>query len=90
MKYVLDSNVALKWVLPETDDDKAVKIRDEFGQGIHQLLSPDVFPIEVAHSLARAERRGDIKQGEGSKKMAVACSPFLGPVIMGVTCSFIQ
>jgi len=36
MKYVLDSNVALKWVLPETDDDKAIKIRDEFGQGIHQ------------------------------------------------------
>src|SRR5271157_707806 len=42
MKYVLDSNVALKWVLPETDDDKAIRIRDEFGQGIHQLLSPAV------------------------------------------------
>ena len=83
MKYVLDSNVALKWVLPETDDDKATKIRDEFGQGIHQLLSPDVFPIEVAHSLARAERRGDIKQGEGSKKMAdvFAFMPALHPYL---------
>jgi predicted nucleic acid-binding protein len=70
MKYVLDSNAALKWVLPETDDAKAISIRDEFRQGIHQLLSPDVFPIEVAHSLARAERRGEITQGEGSKKMA--------------------
>jgi len=29
-------------VLPETDDDKAIRIRDEFGQGIHQLLSPAV------------------------------------------------
>jgi predicted nucleic acid-binding protein len=70
MKYVLDSNVALKWVLPEKDDDKAIRIRDGFMQGIHELHSPDVFPIEVAHSLAKAERRGDIQQGEGARKMA--------------------
>ncbi len=70
MKYVLDSNVALKWVLPEADDAKAISIRDEYRQGIHELLSPDVFPVEVAHSLAKAERRGQIKHGEGSRKMA--------------------
>src|SRR5689334_20810094 len=70
MRYVLDSNVALKWVLPEVNHAKAIRIRDEFGQGIHELLSPDVFPIEVAHSLARAERRGDIRQGEGAPKLA--------------------
>ncbi len=70
MRYVLDSNVALKWVLPEADDDKAIRIRDEFGRGIHELLAPDVFPVEVAHALARAERRGHIKQGEGAQKMA--------------------
>ena len=68
MKYVLDSNVALKWVLPEADDAKAIRIRDEYGQGIHEVLSPDVFPVEVAHSLARAERRGQIKHGEGSRR----------------------
>src|SRR5262245_45502873 len=70
MRYVLDSNVALKWVLPEPDDAKAIRFRDEFGQGLHELLSPDDFPIEVAHSLDRAERRGDVRQGEGSQKMA--------------------
>jgi predicted nucleic acid-binding protein len=70
MKYVLDSNVALKWVLPETDDAKAIGIRNGFRQGIHELHAPDVFPVEVAHSLARAERRGEIKHGEGSLKMA--------------------
>jgi len=46
MKYVLDSNVALKWVLPETDDAKAIGIRDGFKQGIRELLAPDVFPID--------------------------------------------
>jgi hypothetical protein len=30
MKYVFDSNVALKWVLPEQDDEKAIRIRDGF------------------------------------------------------------
>jgi predicted nucleic acid-binding protein len=70
MKYILDSNVALERVLPETDDAKASRIRAEFQQGIHELLSQDVFPIEVARSLARAERRGEIKHGEGLLKMA--------------------
>jgi hypothetical protein len=70
MKYILDSNVALKWVLPDKDDDKATTIRDGSGQGIHELHCPDVFPIELAHSLAQAERRGDIKQKDGVHKMA--------------------
>jgi predicted nucleic acid-binding protein len=69
MKYVLDSNVALKWVLKEPDSAKAIRIRDEFRQGIHQLLAPDVFPIEVAHAIARAERRGAIKHGDGLQKL---------------------
>ncbi len=30
MKYVLDSNVAFKWVLPENDDDQAIRVRDGF------------------------------------------------------------
>jgi predicted nucleic acid-binding protein len=70
MRYVLDSNVALNWVLPETDDAKAIRIRDDFAHGTLDLISPDVFPIEVAHSLARAERRGEIRVGEGSQKLA--------------------
>ena len=84
MRYVLDSNVALKWVLPEADDDKAIRIRDEFGRGIHEWLSPDVFPVEVAHALAKAERRGDIKQFEGAQKMAdvFAYMPALHPYLL--------
>ncbi len=58
MKYVLDSNVALKWVLPESDSAKAVQVRDEFLKGRHELLAPDVFIGEIGHSLTRLERRG--------------------------------
>lgn len=70
MKYVLDSNVALKWVLPELGSSKAIRIRDEFRQGLHELSSPDIFAVEIAHSLARAERRGIIQPSEGAMKMA--------------------
>ncbi len=69
MKYVLESSVAIKWVLPEPNSDKAIRLRDEFQQGFHELLSPDFFPVEVAHALAKAERRGLILQGEGLKKL---------------------
>jgi predicted nucleic acid-binding protein len=70
MRYVLDSNVALKWVLPEPDSAKAISLRDGFRQGIHELLAPDVFPIEVAHSLAKAERRGIIPVSHAEQHLA--------------------
>jgi predicted nucleic acid-binding protein len=69
MKYVLDSNVALKWVLPEADTPKAVRLRNEYRRGLHELLAPDVFPIEVAHTIAKAERRGIIPPRRGARRL---------------------
>ncbi len=43
MKYVVDSSVGFKWVLIENLSDK--------------LLAPDVFPVEIAHALTRADRQ---------------------------------
>jgi predicted nucleic acid-binding protein len=67
MKYVLDSNISLKWVLPEADSDKARRLRGEFQNQIHELHAPDVFPVEVAHALAKAERRGVIPLGDADR-----------------------
>jgi predicted nucleic acid-binding protein len=69
MKFVVDSSVALKWVLPEVDSAKAVALRDHFRNGTHELLAPDIFAIEVAHALARAERRKIISRPEGTQKL---------------------
>jgi hypothetical protein len=44
MRYVLDSCVALKWVLPEVDSDKALRLRADAQAGVHSLLAPDAFP----------------------------------------------
>ncbi len=81
MKYVFDSSVALKLVLPETDSDKAVALRDGYVQGVHELIAPDIFPVEVAHALAKAERRGILKPREGLTKLlrVLSTSPVLHP-----------
>lgn len=45
MRYVLDSSVALKWVLLEADSARAIRLRDDHLNGVHELIAPDLsFP----------------------------------------------
>src|SRR4051794_30631970 len=67
MKYVLDSSVAFKWVVAEVDSDKADALRADFMSGLHELLSPDVFPVEVSHALTRAERQARVTVGQARR-----------------------
>jgi len=70
MKLVLDASIAVKWVLPEIETPKALSLRDDFRNGIHELIAPDTLLVEVAHALTRAERRGLIQMREASAKLA--------------------
>jgi predicted nucleic acid-binding protein len=70
VKAVLDASIAIKWVLPETDSIKAVSLRDEFRNNVRHFIAPDTFPVEVAHALTRAERRGLIQQNEARIKLS--------------------
>jgi predicted nucleic acid-binding protein len=70
MRYVLDSSVALKWVLPEADSAKALALRADSQKGIHELLAPDIIVAEVAHAIARAERRKILTPPEGTLRLA--------------------
>ena len=65
MRLVLDSSIAAKWVLPESDAAKALALRDDIRKNVHEVLAPDVFPIEVGHALTRAERQGRVSQADG-------------------------
>jgi predicted nucleic acid-binding protein len=64
MKLVLDSSVAFKWVVPESDSDKADRLREDVRSGTTEILAPDVFPAELGHALTRAERQGRILVGQ--------------------------
>lgn len=65
MKYVLDSSVALKWVLPEPDSARAIQLRASSQNGVHELLAPNIFYVEAAHALTRAERQRRIAVSAG-------------------------
>lgn len=66
MKYVIDSSIGVKWVIPEVDSAKALRLRDDYRNAVIELLAPDFCPIEVANSITRAERQGRITQAEGA------------------------
>ena len=70
MNYVLDASVALKWVLPEADSDKARRLRDDSRNRVRSLLVPDFFPVEIAHALTRAERKKIIPVGYASHRVS--------------------
>ena len=65
MRYVLDSCVAFKWVVAEPLAAKAQCLRADFQNAVHKLLAPDVFPIEVAHALTKAEHQGRVSPSQG-------------------------
>ena len=70
MNYVIDASTAFKWVVAEADTPKAIRLRDEFRNGIHVLFAPDLFPTEIGNVLLMAERRNRIKPGQGSLFLA--------------------
>lgn len=66
MKYVIDTSVGFKWVVSEIDSDKAIRLRDDFNNGIDDLWAPGIFPTEIGNALAVAERSGRIQPGEAA------------------------
>lgn len=60
---------------------KAIRLRDEYKNGIHALLAPDIFLPEIANGLALAERQGRIKTGESAILLhdIVRAAPVLHP-----------
>lgn len=47
MKYVVDASVALKWVLPEAQSDRAKELRDDFCDRVHELLAPTYSRLKL-------------------------------------------
>lgn len=68
-------------MLPEADSAKAIRLRDEYKNGIHELVAPDIFLAEIANALASAERQGRIKTGESAIFLhdLVRTAPMLHP-----------
>lgn len=70
MKYVVDASVAFKWAVNEPLADKARLLRDDYRNGFHELLAPDIFPAEIGNAILIAERRGIVPSSQGSTLLA--------------------
>ena len=80
MRYILDSSVAIKWVIAEPFS-KARRLRDNSRSGIDEFRAPDFFPLEVGNALTRAERqrRISIAHGRGLLRTVMLDCPVLIP-----------
>jgi predicted nucleic acid-binding protein len=81
MRYALDISAALCWVLPRPASPRAVRLRDEFRRGVHDLIAPSIFPAEAANALTKAERQKLIPVGQAVVLLAdiLATPPVLYP-----------
>ena len=64
MKYVIDTSVDIKTYVQEQGTAKAIRLRNEYHQGVHELIAPDIFPTEMCNVLMILERSGKIKPGD--------------------------
>ena len=68
MKYVLDVNVALKWVLNEVDSTKARRLRDNCGSRSTICYIAPVEQLGVLATLSRWRPRVQIPSGRWKRK----------------------
>ena len=57
-RLVIDATVAVKWVVPEPDSDRAEDLLD------HALGAPDLLFAECANVLWKKVQRGELSKGE--------------------------
>ena len=67
MKYVVDCSTSFAAYVAESLTGKAVGLRDDYINAIHELLAPDLLPIEMANALIVAERRSRIGKCDATR-----------------------
>jgi hypothetical protein len=43
MKYVIDSSIGVKWVVPEVDSAKALRLCDDYRNGVIELRTASCY-----------------------------------------------
>ena len=58
-RLVVDSNVAIKWFVAETDSEDALAVRER-----HHLTAPDLLVAECVNAFWKKARRGEMTPDE--------------------------
>lgn len=64
-RFVVDASVAAKWFMAEEYSAIAAKLRESQ----HELVGPDLLPVEVGSALLKKMRRGELSELEGEVGM---------------------
>ncbi len=80
MRSVLDLNVALKWVIAEPHSDKAIRLREDYQNGVHEFIAPESFLIECANALTKKERQKLVKDARTLWDDIMGDAPILFPI----------
>lgn len=64
---VVDCSVAAKWVLPEPDRDKAMRLLEQAEDGELALIAPDLVLAEFASLVARRVRRRQLSASQAEE-----------------------
>lgn len=68
MPFVLDSSVALAWLLPDEGSEAIDQLADRLEQDTASV--PSIWSLEVGNALLVAQRRGRIKDDELARMIA--------------------
>lgn len=50
-ELVVDASVVVKWYIPERNHERARALRDEYLDGTHDLIAPELMPFETVNAL---------------------------------------
>lgn len=64
MTVVIDSSVAIQWVLPESGSTIAASLRSE------NLIAPALWLIEAANAIWKRHERGEMSTGQAEARFA--------------------
>lgn len=53
MRYVLNCSVAVRWLVPQTDSEHAVRVLEQFRVGHLALVAPDAIIPELGHVMRK-------------------------------------
>jgi len=64
MRYVIDASVSARWFLPTVLSARALQLRADYQNGVHELLAPETILWETCNALIKAERQSILLPGQ--------------------------
>lgn len=69
-RIVVDASVVVKWYIPEQDHEPARVLRDDYLDGVHDLIAPALLPFEVVNALKYSGHYEGDRLREASESVA--------------------